>query len=101
MDTISKSQMLAEVVESGERPFRIHFVRATGKQAGQIREAVCYYGAPNPKDRQAPTMGEQRRKARTSHLESNTLPLTEFGSRQLLTPFISHIITFNGRKVIH
>lgn len=101
MNTISKSEMLAAITESGERPFRLRFVKATGKNAGQIREAVCYYGAPNPKDRQAPTTGEQRRKPRTSHLESNTLPLTEFGKRTLLTPFISHIIYFNGKKVIH
>lgn len=101
MSTISKSEMLAAVVESGERPFRLRFVRATGKLAGQVREAVCYYGMPNPKDRQAPTQGEQRRKARTSHLESNTLPLTEFSTRGALTPFISHIISFNGQKVIH
>lgn len=93
--------MLADVVESGERPFRIKFVRAKGKHVGEIREAVCYYGMPNPKDPQAPTLGERRRKERTSHLESNTLPLTEFGTRQPLTPFISHILFFNGKKVIH
>lgn len=101
MSTISKSEMLARIAEAGDKVFRISFVRATGKDAGSIREANCYYGAPNPKDRQAPTQGEQKRKERASHLESNALPLTEFGSRQLLTPMISHIIEFNGKKVIH
>lgn len=101
MQTISKPEMLAAITESGENPFRIRFVKATGKEAGAIREAVCYYGAPNPKDRQAPTKGQQKRKVRTSHLENNAIPLTEFGSRKLLTPFISHIIYFNQKKVIH
>lgn len=93
--------MLSQIVESGNRPFRLHFVRGTGKNIGQIREALCYYGAPNPKDPQAPTDGEKRRKARVEFIHSNQIPLTEFGTRQLLTPFISHILTFNGKKVIY
>lgn len=101
MDTISKSEMLARIAESGERPFRIVFVKGTGKEEGQLAEKVCYYGAPNPKDRQAPTKGELKRKERATHLESNALPLTEFGTRNMLTPWISHIIKFNGKKVIH
>lgn len=101
MNTISKSEMLASIAASGEVPFRIVFVKATGKEEGQMKQATCYYGAPNPKDRQAATGGETGRKARTSHLESNAIPLTEFGSRRMLTPFISHIIQYNGKKVIH
>lgn len=101
MQTISKSEMLAKIAASGERPFRITFVKGTGKNEGQLSEKLCYYGAPNPRDRQAPTAGEKKRQERTSHLESNTIPLTEFGTRVLLTPFISHIILFNGQKVIH
>ncbi len=101
MDTISKSEMLARIAESGERPFRITFVKGTGKEEGQIAEKVCYYGAPNPKDRQAPTQGELKRKERATHLESNAIPLTEFGTRRMMTPWISHIIKFNGKKVIH
>lgn len=100
MSTISIHQALAQMSEAGDRPFRISFVRSTGKNAGSIKEALCYYGAPNPRDRQAPTQGEQGRKRKT-HYESGTVPLTEVSSRQLLTPLISHIIYFHGNKVIH
>ncbi len=100
-NTISKSEMLARIVESGDVPFRLVFVKGTGAEEGQLAEKVCYYGAPNPRDRQAPTGGHSNRKDRATHLESNTIPLTEFGSRRMLTPWISHIIKFNGKKVIH
>lgn len=93
--------MLALIASSGEKPFKLVFVKGTGKDEGQLSEKLCLYGAPNPKDREAKTSGERKRKQRTSHLESNTIPLTEVGSRHLLTPFISHIISFNGRKVYH
>lgn len=98
---ISKSEMLASMAESGERPFRIVFVKGTGKDEGQLSEKLCLYGAPNPRDREAKTAGEKKRKERTTHLESNTIPLTEWGTRHLITPFISHIISYNGRKVYH
>ncbi len=100
MSTISIQQALAMMSEAGDKPFRISFVRATGKTAGSIKECLAYYGAPNPRDRQAPTMGEQGRKRKT-HYESGTVPLTEVSSRQLLTPLISHIISFRNLKVIH
>lgn len=94
--------MLARIVESGEVPFRIRFVKGTGKDAGKISEKVCYYGAPNPHpkgQRSAPVKPD--RAARKSHLESNSLPLTEFGTGRMLTPFISHIISYNAKQVIH
>lgn len=102
MVTISKSEMLARIVESGDVPFRIRFVKASGKDAGQITEKVCYYGAPNPHpkgERTAPLRPD--RQQRKSHLESNALPLTEFGTVRMQTPFISHILYFNGKQVIH
>ena len=98
MNTISRSHMLAAIVASGDVPFRLAFVKATGKEAGQITEKVCYYGAPNPEPR-AP--GKVESSPRRTHLEANTLPLTEFGSRRNITPFISHILKYNGKQVIH
>lgn len=102
MMTISKSEMLAQIVESGERPFKIVFVKATGKDAGKLTEKTCYYGAPNPTDRTAakvtPINARQKRKR---FLDSNSIPMTEFSTRKLLTPFISHIVKFNGKQVIH
>jgi hypothetical protein len=97
---ITISQVLAEIAQARDQPFLLEFVKATGKEQGQIRRAMCYYGAPNPKDRQAPTSGQQGR-LRKTHLDSGTIPLTEVDSRRLLTPLISHIIGFNGRKVYH
>jgi len=98
--TISKSEMLAKIVESGDKVFKIRFVKASGKDAGHITEKTCYYGAPNPYPRgdEAKTKKVGTRK---THLESNTIPLTEFGSGKMITPFISHIISFNDRQVIH
>lgn len=100
MSTISIQEALARMADAGDKPFKLSFVRSTGKNAGSIKETMCYYGAPNPKDRQAPTLGEQRKK-RALHVESGTIPLTEVSSRQLLTPLISHIIYFQNAKVMH
>ena len=100
MQTIPKAEMLAKIVESGEVPFRIKYVRARGKDAGKVVFKNAYYGAPNPNPKaakQKPTV----RAPRKSHLESNSIPMTEFGTGKMLTPFISHIIEFNGRQVIH
>jgi len=102
MITISKAEMLARIVESGEVPFRIRFVKATGKEAGQIAEKVCYYGAPNPHPKgKGVEQAKNDRKERKSHLESNAIPLTEFATGRMLTPFISHIISYNGKQVVH
>lgn len=102
MVTISKSEMLAAIVESGEIPFRIRFVKGSGKEAGQIAEKVCYYGAPDPHPQKGGRSSDSPdRKERKSHLESNAIPLTEFSTGRMLTPFISHIIGFNGKQVIH
>ncbi len=101
MTTISKSEMLSKIVESGEKVFRIQFVKATGKEAGRITEKTCYYGAPNPNPRGEVLKAPSDRSPRKSYLESNTIPLTEFGSGRMVTPFISHIISYNGKKVIH
>jgi hypothetical protein len=100
MDTITIQEALARMADAGDKPFKLSFVRSTGKTAGSIKETMAYYGAPNPKDRQAPTLGEQRKKRRT-HSETGSVPLTEVSNRQLLTPLISHIIYFQGKKVIH
>lgn len=101
MATISKAEMLAKIVESGEVPFRLKYVKATGKNAGKIDFRNCYYGAPNPHPKGNKPVQPVQRKSRKSHLESNAIPLTEFGTGRMLTPFISHIIEFNGKQVIH
>jgi hypothetical protein len=103
--TITLDEALAKIVSSGEIPQRIAFVRSQGKEAGTIKDIVAYYGAPNPKDPTA-APGKQKnketdaRKQRTSHLESGTIPLTEFGSRRMQTPFIFNLLALNGAKIV-
>lgn len=101
MVTISKAQMLASIVESGDRPFKIQFVKASGNKSGELSEKMCYYGAPNPHPKEVKYAPGIARAPRKSHLESNTIPLTEFGSGRMITPLISHILYFNGKQVIH
>lgn len=96
---ISIQEALARIADSEDKPFRLSFVRSTGENAGTIKEVTAYYGAPNPKDRSAPVRKD--RSKRKLHVESGTIPLTEVGTRRLLTPMISHIIEFNGKKVFH
>lgn len=95
-------EVLGMMANMGDQAFRIEFVKSTGKDQGQIKKTLAYYGAPNPKDRQAPTaLQQQGRAPRRAHIDSGTIPLTEFGSRKMLTPRIDHIISFNNHKVYH
>jgi hypothetical protein len=102
MSAISIHEVLAQMADAGDRPFKVEFVRSTGKQAGSVKECFAYYGAPNPKERgrTAGAVGVNR-KVRKRHVESGTVPLTEVSTRNLITPLISHIIGFNGKKVYH
>lgn len=97
MSTIGYHQMLSAMREFGDQPFRISFVRATGKNKGSIKNAVCYYGAPNPRDRSAPTTAQR---TRPKHVEIGTIPLTEFEGKRYYTPLITHILYFEGKKVV-
>lgn len=102
MTGISIQEVLAKMADAGDRPFRIGFVRAKGKNAGAIKEVTCYYGAPNPKPRRNAAAGTgTKRKPRATHLESGTVPLTEVATRRMMTPMISHIILFNNKPVFH
>ena len=85
MATISKAEMLSKIVESGEIPFRIKYVRATGKNAGQVVFQNAYYGAPNPNPKVGSVKKPPESKSRKSYLESNSIPLTEFGTCLLYT----------------
>lgn len=95
------NEVLAEITRAGDQAFQIEFVKATGKEQGELRQALAYYGAPNPKDRQAPTAAQRGRGQRKLYVDAGTIPLTEAGTRRMLTPLISHITGFQGRKVYH
>jgi len=101
MSAISIHEVLAQMADAGDKPFKVSFVRSTGKQAGSIKECFAYYGAPNPKERSRNTLPVNFRKIRKRHVESGTVPLTEISTRNLITPLISHIIGFQGKKVYH
>jgi hypothetical protein len=102
--TIGLQEALARMSEAGGKPFRITYVRSGEKKQGTVKTVLCYYGAPNPRERsripKAPT-GEVARAQRTQHLDSGTIPLTEVSTRRMLTLRISHIISFENKQVIH
>lgn len=100
--TISYAEALFKIENSGSQPFRLTFVKSTGKDRGDEREAIAYYGAPNPRDRQAglATPPDPHRKIRKTHRESGTIPLTEAGTHRLLTPRRDHLTALNGQKIM-
>lgn len=100
MSALSIQEVLAQMADAGDKPFKVAFVRSTGKFAGSVKECFCYYGMPNPRERIQSTGGGNRKKRRL-HIESGTVPLTEASTRKPITPLISHIIQFNGKKVYH
>lgn len=103
MQSIHIHEVLATLAQGGDRAFLIEFVRAADSKNGKkgsIRRAHVYFGAPNPRDRQNPAANVVKMK-RKKHFDSNSIPLTEAGSRRMLTPFISHLISFDGRKIYH
>ncbi len=97
--TIHFDEMLARIAEGGPTPFRIVYVIGQGKNKGQLREYNAWYGAPNPKAKNVGA-GSDNTGHRKLHIESGTLPFTEFGARRLLTLFVYNIIHFNGKQVI-
>ncbi len=92
-------EVLSMMANAGDEPFQIVFVKSTGKEQGGLKKTLAYYGAPNPKDRQAPTATQQGRAQRKHHVDGGAIPLTEAGTRRMLTPRIDHIIGFRGRKI--
>lgn len=94
-------EVLSQMSNMGDQAFQIEFIKSTGKEQGEVKRCLCFYGAPNPKDRQAPTALQRGRGPRKLHIESGTIPLTEAGTRRMLTPRIDHIIGFRGQKVYH
>lgn len=100
--TIHFDEMLARIAVGGPTPFRIVYVIGQGKNKGQIREYNAWYGAPNPKAIHAATSAQTAEPGtrRKLHMESGTLPFTEFSSRRLLTLFVYNILHFNGKQVI-
>ena len=97
---ITYDSMLAMIAKGGPTPFRITYVIGQGKNKGQLREYVAYYGAPNPKDINPKTPRSGAEPKRYSLKAGGNLIFTEFSTRRLLTLFSYNIIHINGKKVI-
>lgn len=98
---ITYDSMLAMIAKGGPTPFRITYVIGQGKNKGQLREYVAYYGAPNPKDISPQSGGAPRSEPKKYSLKAGgNLIFTEFSTRRLLTLFSYNIIHINGKKVI-
>lgn len=96
---IQHDRMLEILATGGSTPHRFKYVVSQGKNIGQVREYVLYYGAPRPNARaviapKSETSGKRR------YLQGGLLPFTEFDSGKLLTLFTFNIIEFDGKKVI-
>lgn len=101
MSAIHLHEVLSRMQSNPGEPFTLEFVRALdgrGGNKGSIKKGRYYFGAPNPRDRQAPKPIGHRQPRRTN-LESNTIYLTDLESKQLTTPHLSHLLTYNGRKI--
>ena len=88
--------MLAQIAAGSSVPYRIRYVIGQGKNVGEVREKVVYYGTPKPHESRnaAPKSGGKK------YLKGGLIPFTEFESGKLETLFSYNIIYFNGKKVI-
>lgn len=91
---ISYDAMLAKLAQGSSTPHRIKYVIGQGKNIGQVREKVVYYGAPNPK--QGDSSGTS---ARRTYLRGGLVPFTDFETGRIETLFTFNIIAFNGKAV--
>jgi hypothetical protein len=98
--TIPYDQMLASLAEGRDTPHRLVYVVGQGKDIGQLRDLVAYYGAPQPKTVTAYKKAAKPVAERKRHIYSGNVPFTEFGTQRLLTLFTFNIIRFNGKQVI-
>lgn len=98
---ITVEQFLSDIRAYPDRVFWLAFVRAHGKNAGEVKVvAKCRYGAPG-KGLQSSARADGTPRKKSLHVDRGTLPLTDTDSGEYITPLISHIIGFNLKKVIH
>lgn len=82
-------------------PFWLCFVRGTGKHRGTFKiVGRCKYGAPKPSGRHGTEPAPTTRK-KSLHVDNGTLPLTDADTGEYLTPYISHMVGYQGKKIIH
>jgi hypothetical protein len=107
---ISIQQVLAEISDTSDfgKTFTIDFVRSTGQGKGTIAKvAKARYGAPIGNRRAQQRINGSKEAAQSgisekrAHVENGTVPMTDTEHNRYFTPLISHIIGYNGLKVIH
>lgn len=91
---ISIGEVMRIIKEQPDGTFYIDFVRATGKNKGSIKSIK----ASNTRKKQL-TKGTSKRKY--LHRDKWTVQLHDIEKDRPITPKYTHIIGFNGLKVIH
>lgn len=103
---MSIDAVLSEIV-AYNNVFSIEFVRASGKQQGQIKIVMrAKYGAYRKEEEKIHRKSTNTNTDDNLHKFLNTIPMHDLDkvnepSKGYFTPKISHIITFNGKTVIH
>ncbi len=104
--TISIQEVIAAISDdeavSKRKFFSLTFVRSKGENRGSIKVIErARYGYPRT-ELQALNKGLRKNiKSRRLHIDAGTLPITDVTAGRYNTPLISHIIGYNGLKVIH
>lgn len=111
--SIGISTMLAQIKANPEDTFTIDFVRAadskkkSDKKRGSIKRiAKAVYGSPkklNPTKTPGTSADNAafRKKNFSNFKGSGQFPITDTETMRFETPLFSHVIGFNGLKVIH
>ena len=103
---ISIQEVLSRIKTGEDGDFTLRIIRSSGKLKGhEMVIARARYGAPQqathtPRNRNTSKPGS-RLASVGDHLENGTIPITDLEKRQYKSPLISHIIGYNGRKVVH
>ena len=99
--TVSINHALDLIKQPGNS-FELTWVRSTdrpGKKKGSLKSCFCSYGA---KVASHPSLsGSVKSIKDKKHVLNGTIPLTEKGSDNYLTPLISHLVKINGHPIRH
>lgn len=99
MEKIGIAHVLNKIKNAGD--FSIVFVRST-KDKGSLKvvnSAVHGYNYSQFKPRQKKEY--MIKQQRSKHQLNGTIPIIDLEAGEQLTPLISHMIFFNGKKIIH
>lgn len=103
---ISIQEVLAAISDdeavTKRKTFSLAFVRSGGERRGTIKRIEkARYGYPRSELQRLNQGLRKKVKDRRLHIDAGTLPITDITEGRYNTPLISHIIEYNGLKVIH